>query len=170
MLVGAAGLGGCFFVDALSDPAEPVPELPVVFGLRADGAGLLIATGWACPAETVLSVTFSRPDERAAYLEVAALATVDLITVPTAGDSFTVERALPDGFDWAEYQTVNVSAALPQATAWGAVAVDLDGLAENTAAHPAGEYYFGEAGWMTPQAAAERDGQDLFTVCTPWDE
>lgn len=162
-------LGGIYlFACLLSDPVPQTPPHPVVVGVRAEKGHLWVSTGRPCPAGTRFDVTFNpyeKPDDVPLEFTMGdSTATFDVTALATG---FTVEQPLPAGYDWKTSPWIYVETQPGgRITTWVA-ATKLDDLTSASARHPEGSFYFGEAGWITPEEVAARDGKDLLTICTP---
>jgi len=164
---------GCIavFVLTFGDPPGIGPAHPVVVGARVDQGKLTVAL--ACqptPGSTVGLFFIPRvplkPNNSPSldFINDGSVSVFEPFSLPSGVE---LASAPLDWFIWQQAEKMYVSVDA-NGSRWGFEGmVVFGGLTTESLAHPAGEYYFGQAGWLTPDDVAARDGVDLLTVCDP---
>ena len=165
---------GCLalFLATYGDPAGKPPAHPVVVGGRIDDGHLTVSLGCTPPQNAQYYVLFFPVDKsptvgpfpRVEFTEAIPLSVFDPLSLPA---SASIVQGLPDGFDLRDATGLSVGYTYPGQGARFSADVDLANLSEISLGQPIGLFYFGEAGWLTPEQVASRDGVDLYTVCSP---
>lgn len=148
--------------------AQFAPSLPSAAGYRADAGALDIWTGTPCEGITRATVTYDAGTEDRARLVLEAPGpgvTVEHLDPADPDPGFTVVEALPEGFDWAEAETVSLLLDGGEAR-WSSV-VDVAEVVDGSPDHPRGSYLFDDVGWLDEEGVADGNGSTFLTVCTP---
>jgi len=77
-----------------------------------------------------------------------------------------LDSALPADFQLSEEESLSVTLIMPQASSSYTPSLSLGNLAADSIGRPQGVFWFGSAGWLTPQEVVARDGVNLLTVCS----
>ena len=172
VLLAGLALGGLYwFVGAISDPVEVVPEYPVVFGVRADGDHVLLSTGRECPKGTGFDISLpytSKENLVPRFEHMVARQAVTVIDLTDPGPQMKVDYRYPDTaeVELNNYETIEITVDLPHGPDPFFSSLSYANLQERSMNHP-DQFYYGEMGWLTPDDVAARDGVDLLTICTP---
>lgn len=148
------------------NPSAPfAPSLRPAFGARLTDGQLRIWTGSKCLHVTRAFFWF---EPNWAKLELTAPKggiDADYFTVGGPYPGMTVDKPLPDGFDWRHYETLQffVDAA---SGGWGSE-TQLSTVVKESAQHPDDTYWFQDVGWLNPADVAAKDGKIFLATCTP---
>jgi len=160
------------FLLNFGDPAgsgEPWPH-PVVAGARIDDGRLSIALGCEPPVEASVFVRFNPTQQRlgvaSPQLEFRASSPLAMFNPLALPPDVEVDTALPADFELGDQESLSVALIIPGVRSSYPPDVSLGDLAADSVGRPPGVYWFGVAGWLTPQEVAARDGVDLLTVCS----
>lgn len=153
--------------------AQFAPSMDRFVGLRADGEQLQIVTGVPCERVDRVVVLFSGgPDSKEVprgQLTATAAVTVEELIVGSdvVVPGFTTIEALPPGFDWRDYDQVDVM--LDGAAGSVGVGSGFLGPVRKQGAKHAGDgtFYVRGEGWLTSREMAAKDAKSFLTPCTP---
>ncbi|PJJ57043.1 hypothetical protein CLV56_1262 [Mumia flava] len=149
--------------------AQFEPSLPLVAGLRADGDALVVDPGTPCESVDQLWLLFRSDDAPSVrtVLDADAPQTVDSFTVGADLPGFTVREPLPPGFDWRDYDAVDLGTDSATGFA-GTTSVELQPVVDGATEHAGDDtFYVTDAGWLTHDEILAGNTEEFLTMCTP---
>ncbi|MGH1565683.1 hypothetical protein [Mumia sp. DW29H23] len=168
LAVAAALALGVVTIAACDGDAPFAPSLPSAAGYRDDAGALAIWTGTPCTGVTRVALTFTTTDDERVRLVLRAQepgVTVERLDLARPDPAFTVDEALPAGFDWRDAERISLlmDASEPSWSSTVAVADVVDGSPD----HGAGTYLFDDLGWKDQDDVRAENGSSFLTLCTP---
>jgi hypothetical protein len=157
----------------MGDPAPEEPEYPVVYGVRADGDTLLIATVEECVPDSSFRFIFSEDETPGAkYLTVDNEYVENGIIAVEQDAEFMAPGQVPVSYDWRDADSFVVEAISDTEAVeyWYVYSIrdtDLSVVKTESDSQPEGIYYFNGFGWSTPEDIRAKIGVDLLTICSP---
>jgi len=159
------------FLSLFGDPGSIQPARPVVVGARVDQGKLTVAFGCQPAPGSTVDILFTtrvplEPNNNP-YLQFISDGSMSVLDPFAMPNDVELVSAPLDWFMWQQAVRMYVSVDVPD-SGWGFYGiVEFGDLSIESSLHPPGEFFFGQAGWLTPDEVAARDGVDLMTVCSP---
>jgi hypothetical protein len=146
-------------------PAPQAPSLPPAFGARDADGRLELWTGSKCFGVTELSLMFDYESKLVLRSTDARGVDVDRLTLGGPYPGLQVTQDLPAGFDWRGADLLMLTITARKGAFAGTS--ELAPVVKESAAHPAGTYYFQRIGWLDAAGVAAQDAKTFLATCTP---